>query len=124
MILVQVPNGIQPQQIEFPEHKLNERGRPELDAKKQPVKFGERSCKGSLHLKPGSTKIISAPELSFIKKEYPGLRLHVIKEGVKSPEDAAKAAKPKPKADAEAKAKPKADAEAAKGKGKGGGSTR
>lgn len=96
MILVQIPAGVAPCHIEFPEFQMNERGRPVMEEvedkkgkkSKQPKEFGERSCKGSLRLAPG-TKIISAPELAYVKKHFPETRLHVLQDNVKSPKQAA-----------------------------------
>lgn len=121
MILVQVPSGTQACQIEFPEYTLDKRGRPLLDAKKQPVPFGERSCKGALHLKPG-TKTITEAELAFIKKEYPGMRLHVIKEGIGASGAAPKETVAKVKSPDEAKAGDGPRSKSAKGKTGGAGS--
>lgn len=137
-ILVQVPQGVGPLQVEFPQHKLDDRGRPMMErplgedgkpAKDgkgrpvplQPVPFGERSCEGSLHLRPGASKIITEAELQHIKKAHPdvGRRLRVVQqladEGLakdKAPEPEGKAApEPEGKAAAPASA-PEPDASA------------
>jgi len=86
MILVSVPAGVMPCQIEIPQHQLDKRGRPMLDDKKQPVPFGERSCEGSLHLRPNSTKTITEAELAYVNERHPELRLHVVQ--VLKPESA------------------------------------
>jgi hypothetical protein len=84
MVVVQVPTGVSACQIEFPEHQLDKRGKPKLDENKQPVPFGERSCLGALHLRPGSTKTITEPELEFIRASRPDLKLRVIASDVKA----------------------------------------
>jgi hypothetical protein len=58
-----------------------------------PDKVGEkkfqRSCKGALHIRPGSTRVITADELGFIRKHYPKLSRSII---VIASDDAIKAA--------------------------------
>lgn len=97
-ILVQVPQGVGPLQVEVPEHKLDGKGRPLMerplgaDGKPatdgmgrpvalQPVLFGERSCDGALHLRPGASKVITEAEFQHIKSVRPdvGRRLRVVK---------------------------------------------
>lgn len=98
-ILVQVPQGVGPLQVEVPEYKLDGKGRPLMerplgadgkpakDGKGRPVAlqsvpFGERSCDGALHLRPGASKVITEAEFQHIKKMHPdvGRRLHVVKQ--------------------------------------------
>lgn len=52
----------------------------------------ERSCKGALHLRPSSTKMLTAGELGHLEKKYKGVfaRLQFIE----STESVPKAAKP------------------------------
>ncbi len=38
----------------------------------------QRSCKGALHIRPDSTRIITVDELGFIRKHYPKLARSVI----------------------------------------------
>ena len=113
-ILVQVPQDVGPLQVEFPEHKLDERGRPLMErplddkgkpakdgkgkpAPLQPVPFGERSRDGALHLRPGASKVITEAEFQHIKRVHPdvGRRLRVVKRFADEP---AKAAEPAPEA--------------------------
>ena len=74
--LIHVPVGVPPTQVEFP---------PEVK---------QRSCKGALHLRPASTKEITAEELAYLKadKKYAKLaaRVSVVEVRRKPP----RAAKP------------------------------
>lgn len=66
-VMIQVPRGLGPMQVEIPEFKLNHRGRQLLDNEGKPVPFGERSVVGALHLRPNSTAIISEDEHAYLK---------------------------------------------------------
>lgn len=81
-ILVQVPNGVGQIQVEVPEFKLDTKGRPAKGEDGKPVPFGERANQGAIHLRPGSTKILSQAELEHIRKKHPdvGRRLLVVRE--------------------------------------------
>lgn len=109
-ILVQVPQSVGPLQVEVPEHKLDGKGRPlmeRLDGRGRPAKdgkgrpvalrpvlFGERSCDGALHLRPGASKVITEAEFQHIKKMHPevGRRLRVVKQLADEPAEAPEAA--------------------------------
>jgi hypothetical protein len=47
----------------------------------------ERSCKGSLHLHPGSVRQVTSSEWEHIQKKHPGVasRLQVLKDEVPAP---------------------------------------
>ncbi len=60
MPLIQVPVGVTPCQVDdFPAEVV------EGDGKKRPF---ERSCKGALHLRPATTRRVTADELGHLRK--------------------------------------------------------
>jgi hypothetical protein len=87
-VVIQVPPGLPPQQIEgFPETKS-------IKGKDMPF---ERSCKGALHLKANSTKVITKDEHTYIQEKYPRLDIRVLKViEDKKPAKAEKSADDKP----------------------------
>jgi hypothetical protein len=107
MPLIQIPVGIAPCHVDFPETVKT----GEKDAKGKPVmRKMERSCKGSMYLRPASTRNITDDELTYLRTtpewKKLGMRLHVIK--VKNVKGAATEAAPAktstPKAEAKAEA--------------------
>ena len=109
MPLINIPVGIAPCQID---------DFPKTVGKGEDAKPFERSCKGSLHLRPSSTKVVTQDELDWIKrhKEHKMLarRLVVVKVDVVT--DESDRSKPlvtaEQKVKAEAKAKMKAEGKA------------
>ena len=90
MPLVQIPVGIAPCQVDdFPE-KLG---------KGEDAKPFERSCKGSLRLRPASTKVLTDDELKWLKEQkqwaHVGRRMHVVDVKIVTDSSARSKAKPK-----------------------------
>lgn len=108
MPLVQIPVGIAPCQVDdFPE-KLG---------KGEDARPFERSCKGSLRLRPASTKVLTDDELKWLKEQkqwaHIGRRMYVVDVKVVTDDSDRSKAKPKPGGPVE-KAMAEAAAEKAK----------
>lgn len=65
-LMVKVPKGFTPIQVEFPEYKSDMRGRPD---KSKP--FGERSRKGALHLKSDASVVVTQDEFDYMVGSIP-----------------------------------------------------
>lgn len=90
MPLVQIPVGIAPCQVDdFPE-KLG---------KGEDARPFERSCKGSLRLRPASTKVLTDDELMWLKEQkqwaHVGRRMHIVDVKIVTDASARSTAKPK-----------------------------
>jgi len=102
MPLIQVPVGIAPCHVDFPVEVTT----GEKDAKGKPVmRKMERSCKGSLYLRPASTRNLTDDELTWLRTNPEwktiGMRLNVIKvKNVGGAVEAKVAPAPTPKAEA------------------------
>lgn len=93
MPLIQIPVGIAPCHVDFPD-RVKTGGK---DAKgKAETRELQRSCKGSLYLRPASTRNVTDDELTYLRisPEWKkiGTRLHVVK--VKSVKSAAEEKNP------------------------------
>ena len=112
MPLIQVPVGIAPCHIDFPDQVKT----GEKDAKGKPVmREMQRSCKGSMYLRPASTRNITDDELTYLRTtpewKKLGMRLHVIKvKNVAKREEAKTEAAPAPSPKAEAPKAPEPEA--------------
>lgn len=106
MPLVQIPVGIAPCQVD---------DFPEKVGKGEDARPFERSCKGSLRLRPASTKVLTGDELKWLKEQkqwaHVGRRMHVVDVSIVT--DASDRSKAKPKAGGPVE-KAQAQAEAAK----------
>lgn len=91
MPILHLPPSFMPVQVEFPATKPLPKG------KKADAETLKRSCDGALHLRPSSTKHVTADELEYLKRSRPDLM-----RGVTVADDAKPAPKaketPKPKA--------------------------
>lgn len=81
MVVIQVPAGVAPCQIEFPEFKP--RTKEEILAAKkakQPLKDVklERSHPGAMHLRPGSTKTVTKDELEHLEKHEKAIKFRIV----------------------------------------------
>ncbi len=81
MVVIQVPAGVAPCQVEFPEFKP--RTKEEILAAKKAKKTLkdvklERSHPGALHLRPGSTKTVTKDELEHLQKHEKGIVFRVV----------------------------------------------
>ncbi len=110
MPLVQIPVGIAPCQVD---------DFPEKVGKGEDARLFERSCKGSLRLRPASTKTLTKDELNWLKEKkqwaHVGRRIHVVDVEIVTDSSARSLTKPKKggpveKAQAEAAAEKAAQA--------------
>lgn len=90
MYTVFIPIGVLPQQVDFPEFKLDGRGKPVKGDDGGNVPFGERSGKGALHIRPNSTLTVTGDELPLVLKACPSARVlnepfPVVEESKKEP---------------------------------------
>ena len=111
MPLVQIPVGITPQQVDdFP---------TEVDDGKGGARPFARSCKGSLRLRPASTKVLTDDELKWLTEQkqwaHIGTRMNVVDVKTVTDDSDRSTAKPKPGGPVE-KAMAKAAVELAKTK--------
>lgn len=108
MPLVQIPVGIAPCQVD---------DFPEKVGKGEGARPFKRSCKGSLRLRPASTKVLTDDELAWLKEQkqwaHVGRRMHVVDVKVVTDDSDRSTAKPKKGGPVE-----KAQAEAAAEKAK------
>lgn len=90
MPLVQIPVGIAPCQVDDFPAKLG---------KGESARPFERSCKGSLRLRPASTKVLTDDELKWLKEQkqwaHVGRRVHVVDVKIVTDDSDRSTAKPK-----------------------------
>ncbi len=108
MPLVQIPVGIAPCQVD---------DFPEKVGKGEDARPFQRSCKGSLRLRPASTKVLTDDELKWLKEQkqwaHVGRRMHVVDVKIVTDSSDRSTAKPKEGGPVE-KAQEEAAAEKAK----------
>lgn len=90
MPLVQIPVGIAPCQVDDFPAKIG---------KGEDARPFERSCKGSLRLRPASTKVLTDDELKWLKEQkqwaHVGRRMHVVDVKIVTDDSDRSMAKPK-----------------------------